>query len=85
MEKPPGFIDKNSVDHVCLLKKSLYGLKQAPRAWFDRLAELIRLYLFFTQPTSLHLFLLMSMMSYSQEIMIPLFQIFSSNLAMNFL
>lgn len=37
MKQPPGYIDKNNQDHVCLLQRSLYGLKQAPWAWFKRL------------------------------------------------
>ncbi|GJS92581.1 putative RNA-directed DNA polymerase [Tanacetum coccineum] len=39
MEQPPGFIDPQRPNHVCLLHKSLYGLKQAPRAWFERLSK----------------------------------------------
>ncbi|KAJ4778087.1 polyprotein [Rhynchospora pubera] len=38
MTQPPGFIDSNNPDHVCLLKKSIYGLKQSPRAWFQKLS-----------------------------------------------
>lgn len=34
--QPSGFIEPNSPNHVCLLRKSLYGLKQAPRTWFHR-------------------------------------------------
>ena len=41
MEQPPGFVEPELSDHVCLLKKSLYGLKQAPRAWFDRLSQFL--------------------------------------------
>nr|GEV18255.1 retrovirus-related Pol polyprotein from transposon TNT 1-94 [Tanacetum cinerariifolium] len=36
MKQPPGFIDLQRPNHVCLLHKSLYGLKQAPHAWFER-------------------------------------------------
>ena len=39
MQQPPGFVDPNSPNSVCKLKKSLYGLKQAPRAWFDKLFQ----------------------------------------------
>lgn len=39
LRQPPGFIDLQKPDHVCLLHKSLYGLKQAPRAWFHRLSR----------------------------------------------
>ncbi|KAJ0477853.1 putative RNA-directed DNA polymerase [Helianthus annuus] len=38
LRQPPGFIDSQKPDHLCLLHKSLYGLKQAPRAWFNRLS-----------------------------------------------
>ncbi|GJU24330.1 putative RNA-directed DNA polymerase [Tanacetum coccineum] len=39
MKQPPGFIDPQRPNHVCLLHKSLYGLKQAPHAWFERLSK----------------------------------------------
>lgn len=35
MKQPPGFIDKQFPNHVCLLHKSIYGLRQSPRTWFD--------------------------------------------------
>ncbi|GKB97477.1 retrovirus-related pol polyprotein from transposon TNT 1-94 [Tanacetum coccineum] len=37
MKQPPGFIDLQRPNHVCLLHKSLYDLKQATCAWFERL------------------------------------------------
>ncbi|GJU47053.1 putative RNA-directed DNA polymerase [Tanacetum coccineum] len=39
MKQPPGFIDPQRPNHVCLLHKSLCGLKQAPHAWFERLSK----------------------------------------------
>ncbi|CAM8957867.1 unnamed protein product [Rhodiola kirilowii] len=33
MSQPPGFIDKTSPNHVCMLQKSIYGLKQSLRQW----------------------------------------------------
>lgn len=33
MQQPPGYIDKDHPDKVCLLRKALYGLKQAGRTW----------------------------------------------------
>ena len=41
-EQPPGFVDPDHPDYVCLLQKSLYGLKQAPRAWNKRFDTFIR-------------------------------------------
>jgi len=41
MEQPPGFIQSQTPNHVCLLKKSLYGLRQAPRAWFDKFSTFL--------------------------------------------
>ncbi|CAA7043636.1 unnamed protein product [Microthlaspi erraticum] len=34
MQQPPGFVDRDRPDHVCLLHKPIYGLKQAPRSWY---------------------------------------------------
>nr|GEU35572.1 hypothetical protein [Tanacetum cinerariifolium] len=39
MEHPPGFIDPQRPNHVCLLHKSLYVLKQTSHAWFERLSK----------------------------------------------
>ncbi|CAM8972365.1 unnamed protein product [Rhodiola kirilowii] len=33
ISQPPGFIDKDHPDHICLLMKSIYDLKQSPRQW----------------------------------------------------
>ena len=40
MEKPPGFIQKDS-SVFCHLRKSLYVLKQAPRAWYAKMDRLL--------------------------------------------
>lgn len=34
MSQPPGFIDQDRPDYVCILKKAIYGLKKAPKAWY---------------------------------------------------
>ena len=41
IEQPQGFEVKDSVNHVCKLKKDLYGLKQSPRAWYGRIHSLL--------------------------------------------
>ncbi|CAM8878063.1 unnamed protein product [Rhodiola kirilowii] len=41
MEQPPGFVDKDRPDHVCVLRKAIYGLKQAPRAWYNALRSFL--------------------------------------------
>nr|GEU29282.1 integrase, catalytic core [Tanacetum cinerariifolium] len=41
MKQPPGFINPQQPNHVCLLYKSLYGLNQAPHAWFEHLSKAI--------------------------------------------
>lgn len=41
MHQPPGFVNKDKPDHVCLLKRSLYDLKQATRTWYNRFAKTI--------------------------------------------
>ncbi|GLU00649.1 hypothetical protein SLE2022_179980 [Rubroshorea leprosula] len=41
MSQPPGFVDPQYPDRVCLLQRALYGLKQAPRAWFQRFAAFL--------------------------------------------
>ena len=38
VEKPPGFKDKEKLQHVYKLVNALYGLKQAPRAWYEWLS-----------------------------------------------
>ncbi|KAK1434088.1 hypothetical protein QVD17_11006 [Tagetes erecta] len=42
LKQPPGFVDPDKPDHVCLLHRSLYGLKQAPRNWFHRLSTVLQ-------------------------------------------
>ncbi|MFS7923079.1 putative RNA-directed DNA polymerase [Helianthus anomalus] len=58
MKQPPGFVDKEKPDHVCLLHKSLYGLKQAPRAWFTRLSNALFDLGFYGSKTDPSLFIL---------------------------
>nr|XP_027186264.1 uncharacterized protein LOC113784324 [Cicer arietinum] len=41
MEQPPGFVNLDTPNHVCLLKKSIYRLKQVSHAWFDRLSTFL--------------------------------------------
>lgn len=41
MTQPPGFVDPDHPDHVCLLSKALYGLKQSSRAWFTKLSSVL--------------------------------------------
>ena len=58
MEQPPGFVNPDTPNHVCLLKKSLYGLKQALRAWFDRLSTFLLHLGFFCSTADSSLFIL---------------------------
>jgi Reverse transcriptase (RNA-dependent DNA polymerase) len=38
MSQPPGFVNSDHPNHVCLLSKALYGLKQSSRGWFNKLS-----------------------------------------------
>ncbi|KAF5785164.1 putative RNA-directed DNA polymerase [Helianthus annuus] len=60
MKQPPGFVDPQRPNHVCLLHKSLYGLKQAPRAWFTRLSTALQQLGFHGSKTDPSLFILNS-------------------------
>ena len=39
MKQPYDFIQPQSPNHACRLKKLLYGLKQTPHAWFHHLSS----------------------------------------------
>jgi histone deacetylase 1/2 len=41
MSQPPGFVDPDHPNHVCLLSKAIYGLKQSSRAWFTKLSSVL--------------------------------------------
>lgn len=41
MKQPPGFLDPDYPEKVCLLKKSLYGLKQSARRWCVKLCDVL--------------------------------------------
>ncbi|KAK9051967.1 hypothetical protein SSX86_028595 [Deinandra increscens subsp. villosa] len=60
MRQPPGFVNPETPDHVCLLHKSLYGLKQAPRAWFTKLSTALQQLGFYGSKTDPSLFILRS-------------------------
>jgi Reverse transcriptase (RNA-dependent DNA polymerase) len=57
MAQPPGFVNSDFPNHVCLLKKALYGLKQAPRAWFYRLRDFLASLGFLTSKSDSSLFI----------------------------
>ncbi|KAJ9558528.1 hypothetical protein OSB04_013142 [Centaurea solstitialis] len=60
MRQPPGFVDPDRPDYVCLLNKSLYGLKQAPRAWFTKLSTALHQLGFYGSKTDPSLLILNS-------------------------
>jgi hypothetical protein len=41
MEIALGFGTAQTVDNVCMLKKSLYGLKQSLQTWFDKFRKVM--------------------------------------------
>ena len=41
---------------VCKVKKALYGLKQTPRAWYDKIVEYIKFYVYLASNSDACLF-----------------------------
>ncbi|KAH0641421.1 hypothetical protein KY285_032262 [Solanum tuberosum] len=56
MSQPPGFVDPDRPEHVCLLKHSFYGLKQAPRMWNKCLTDTLISYGFTSSKIDCSLF-----------------------------
>lgn len=42
MKQPEGYIEKNSENKICKLKKSIYDLQQAARTWHKRIQQSLK-------------------------------------------